>query len=174
MMAADYIIREKLKAFALAQLPITKGLSETITAKENAWWNTEHKMLPSRAMLALYYECFRIDGEQLDCMALSDLCAINFLTYGDKNIDLFWEEWKRVAMHIAHMIPIGTLTTLLIDKLAPSTLCKDELKAIKKIKVEEEFCIEVENIRKDLKNYKPITKVVNIIIPFFQFLPFFF
>ena len=33
----------------------------------------------------------------------------------------------------------------------------------KKIKVGEEFCVEVESIRKDLKNHTSITKVVNMI-----------
>ena len=36
------------------------------------------------------------------------------------------------------------------------------------------FCLEVESICKDLKNYTSITKVVNIIVPFFLFSPLYF
>ena len=86
MLALDVIIRERIKTIAVLSSPLTKGLAELMKSKEDAWWAAKQDLLPSRQLLALYYENFRIDAPTLDGMAMSDLGASNYLTLGYKNL----------------------------------------------------------------------------------------
>ena len=89
MLSLDVLIREKIKQIAQTSLPHTKGLFEIMKSKEDVWWAAHNKLLPSRQLLALYYENFRIDSPAINTMAMADLAAVNYLSYGDKNFEGF-------------------------------------------------------------------------------------
>jgi hypothetical protein len=132
MQNLDMQMRSKIKDLAVKQQPACKGLPELMKSKEDAWWNAERQILPARQLLALYYENFRIEAPALDTMSMADLAAINFLNYGDKGLELFWEEWKRVAMGVSHCVTHPTIIKLLMDQLTNSKVLADEIKEIKK------------------------------------------
>ena len=133
MLALDVLIREKIKHIAQTSLPHTKGLFEIMKSKEDAWWAAHNKLLPSRKLLALYYENFRIDAPAINTMAMADLAAVNYLSFGDKNLEGFWEEWKKVSMSVAHCVAAKALNEMLLDKLTNSKILSDDVRDIKKI-----------------------------------------
>ena len=85
----DMIIRQKIKELALSHQPYCKGLHDAMVAKENAWWAAKQVLLPSRQLLALFYENFRIDEPSQDAMAMADLHALNWSTFGEKGTRCF-------------------------------------------------------------------------------------
>ena len=58
MFVLESIIREKIKK--IAENIQGNVLYERMIAEENAWWTTTHRILPSRKLMAMYYENFRI------------------------------------------------------------------------------------------------------------------
>lgn len=83
MLQLEAIIREKIKKIAEA---IHGGvLLDRMTAEENAWWSTTRRTLPSRKLMAMYYENFRIAGTEINAMYMQEFSLINYDHYGDKN-----------------------------------------------------------------------------------------
>ena len=101
-------------------------------SKEDAWWAAHNKLLPSRKLLALYYENFRIDAPAINTMAMADLAAVNYLSFGDKNLEGFWEEWKKVSMSVSHCVTSSALNEMLMDKLTSSKILADDVRDLKK------------------------------------------
>ena len=105
MLAMDMIIRQKIKELALSHQPHCKGLHETMLAKENASWAAKQDLLPSCQLRALFYENFRIDEPSQDAMAMADLHALNWSSFGEKMVG--WKLSGRLSRKLPMQCPIS-------------------------------------------------------------------
>ena len=43
----------------------------------------------------MYYESFRIAGPAINSMYMAEFYAVGYANYGDKQVEKFWEDFKR-------------------------------------------------------------------------------
>ena len=76
MFGLESIVREKIKK--IAENIQGNVLYGRMIAEENAWWATTHRMLPSRKLMAMYYENFRIANVEVRSMYMLEFSHIDY------------------------------------------------------------------------------------------------
>ena len=129
MFGLDAIVRERVKQ---TPDPI-KGLLDRMISEENAWWAITRRSLPSRKLLAMYYENFRIAQPDVNSMYMAKFAVLDYDNYGDKNAEKFWEDFKKGAANMAHLMTTQGLTERLVSETKNSKhLFVEEVRNIRK------------------------------------------
>lgn len=131
MFGLDAMIREKVKSIAdPASMP---GLLDRMISEDNSWWTVTRRVLPSRKLMAMYYEYFRIAGPDVNQMYMQEFGLLDYDTSGDKNAGKWREAFKKAAANISHLLDQLGLTEALTSQLRKSKhLFVEELRSIRK------------------------------------------
>ena len=60
------------------------GLFDRMISEEDSWWTVTRRTLPSRKLMAMYYEYFRIVGPEIKAMYMQEFALLDYDNYGDK------------------------------------------------------------------------------------------
>ena len=78
MFVLESMIREKIKK--IAENIQGNALHDRMVAEEDAWWATTRRLLPSRKLMAMYYENFRIANVEVRSMYMLDFHTLTMTT----------------------------------------------------------------------------------------------